>query len=330
MSHPVQRARRAGAALITGGLLALTAACGGAGAAPADTPDAAADTAFPRTVATARGEVTIPERPQRVVVLDTAELDSVTLLGITPVGAIPAHLSDAAEFPPHLQGVTRDTTVVGTSAEPQLDVIASLEPDLILSNQVRHDKIYEQLSLIAPTVLTETTGAPWKENLALHARALGQEERAAELLAAYEDRARRVGEAIVAANSGQAPTISVTRFMAGKIRMMQRANFPGSVLTDAGMARPPAQDAEEFDNEIGPELIDQADADAVFVTTAVSPEKTQKQATQASPLWAQMSAVRAGKVFEVKDEVWLSGIGVQAANLMLDDLATAFGVDAMR
>ncbi|WP_267460953.1 hypothetical protein [Pseudonocardia oceani] len=57
--------------------------------------------------------MTIPERPQCVVVLDTAELDSVILLGISPVGAIPAHMSDAAEFPPHLQRATRASTVVG-------------------------------------------------------------------------------------------------------------------------------------------------------------------------------------------------------------------------
>ncbi len=327
MSHPVIRTC---AALATAGLLALSAACGGGAAVPSAAPAAPVDAAFPRTVTTAKGEVTIPKRPERVVVLDTAELDSVTLLGITPVGAIPAHLSDAAEFPAHLRAATRGTTIVGTSVEPKLDVIASLRPDLILSSKVRHDKIYDQLSRIAPTVLTETTGAPWKANLALHARALGQEAKAAGLLADYEDRARRVGAAIVAANGGRAPTVSVTRFMAGKIRMMQRANFPGIVLADAGLARPPSQDAEEFDNEIGPELIDQADADAVFVTTAVSPEKSQKQAAQSSPLWAQMSAVRGGKVFDVKDEIWLSGIGVQAAHLILDDLAAAFGVDPMR
>jgi iron complex transport system substrate-binding protein len=315
MPRPARRAvRTVAAALLTTGLLALTVACGGGGSAGGGLiPDAPADPAFPRTVATAKGDVSIPARPERVVVLDTAELDSVTLLGITPVGAIPAHLSDAAEFPAYLQEATRGTTVVGTSAEPKLDLIASLQPDLILSNKVRHDKIYDQLAQIAPTVLTETTGASWKENLALHAKALGEEAKAADLLAAYETRARKVGEAITAANGGQAPTVSVTRFMAGKIRMYQKANFSGVVLADTG-----------------PELIDQANADAVFVTTAVSPEKTQKQATQSSPLWAQMPAVKNGKVFEVKDEIWMAGIGVQAANLVLDDLAKAFDVPDLR
>lgn len=322
-----RRISRALGALVAAGTIVLTAACGGAGSGPEGGPS---DPGYPRTIPTAKGDVTLPAKPKRVVVLDTAELDSVTALGVTPVGAIPPHLSDGDGFPAYLEDKLAGTKVVGTSTEPRLDVITSLQPDLILSNKVRHDKIYDQLSAIAPTILTETTGFPWKANLAVHAQALGKEKEAQAAVSAYEARAKKVGSAIVAENDGRAPTVSVTRFMAGKIRMYQKANFSGVVLADAGMARPPSQNADEFDNEISPELIDRADADLVFVTSAVSPEKTQKQAVEASPLWAQMRAVRGGKVVDVKDEVWMSGIGVQAAQLVLDDLARAAGVPAQR
>lgn len=318
-------------ALIAAGAVALTASCGGsAGTHGTSSTGTPSDGSFPRTVATAKGDVTIPKKPERVVVLDTAELDSVTLLGVTPVGAIPPHLSDGSNFPAYLQSKLTGTQDVGTSAEPKLDVIASLKPDLILSNKVRHDKIYDQLSKIAPTVLTETTGFPWKANLAVHAKALGKEQEADTALKGYEDRAKKIGAEIVAKNDGKVPTVSVTRFMAGKIRMYQKANFSGVVLSDMGLARPESQNADKFDNEISPELIDKADADALFLTTAVSPEKTQQQAVEASPLWTQMTAVKTGKVFPVKDETWMSGIGVQAAQLVLDDLSTAFGVDPQR
>jgi iron-siderophore transport system substrate-binding protein len=314
-------------ALVAAGLVALTAACGGAapsGGVPAGDPGMG----FPRTIATAKGDVTIPKKPERVVVLDTAELDSVTLLGITPVGAIPPHLSSGEAFPAYLKDKLAGTTPVGPSDSPKLELIASLKPDLILSNKVRHDKLYDQLSKIAPTVLTETTGFPWKQNLAVHAAALGKEAEAQSALQAYEARAKRIGDAIIAKNGGRAPTVSVTRFMAGKIRLYQKSSFSGVILADAGMARPPSQNADEFDNEISPELIDMADADTVFVTTAVSPERTQQKAVEASALWTRMNAVRNGRVFPVPDETWMSGIGVQAANLVLDDLARAHGVDA--
>ena len=324
-----RRIARVLGALLAAGAVALTAACGGGNQATSGS-GGEADASFPRTIATAKGDVTLPKKPERVVVLDTAELDSVTLLGITPVGAIPPHLADSEAFPAYLKDKLNGTKEVGTSAEPKLDLIASLKPDLILTNKVRHDKIYDQLSKIAPTVMTETTGFPWKANLAVHAQALGKEKEAQAALAAYEARAKNLGSAIVAKNGNKVPTVSVTRFMAGKIRMYQKSNFSGVMLADMGMARPASQNADKFDNEISPELIDQADADALFVTTAVSPDKTQKRAVEASPLWAQLNAVKTGKVFNVKDEVWMSGIGVQAANLVLDDLAAAFGVDPQR
>ncbi|TDD49912.1 ABC transporter substrate-binding protein [Saccharopolyspora elongata] len=320
-----RRIVRTAGALVAAGLVALTAACGGAapnGAAPAAEPG----TGFPRTIATAKGEVTIPKKPERVVVLDTAELDSVTLLGITPVAAIPPHLSTGEAFPAYLRDKLGDTALVGPSDSPKLELIASLKPDLILTSRVRHDALYDQLARIAPTVMTETTGFPWKQNLAMHAAALGKEAEAQAALQAYEARAKRIGDAIIAKNGGTAPTVSVTRFMAGKIRLYQKSNFSGVVLADAGMARPPSQNADEFDNEISPELIDMADADTVFVTTAVSPEKTQQKAVESSALWTRMNAVRNDRVFPVPDETWMSGIGVQAANLVLDDLAGAYGV----
>jgi ABC-type Fe3+-citrate transport system substrate-binding protein len=40
------------------------------------------------------GETEIPDRPERVVVLDTGELDSMVALGIVPVGAVRAPVEE--------------------------------------------------------------------------------------------------------------------------------------------------------------------------------------------------------------------------------------------
>ncbi|WP_347566613.1 ABC transporter substrate-binding protein [Streptomyces griseocarneus] len=82
--------------------------------------------------------------------------------------------------------------------------------------------------------------------------------------------------------------------------------------------------------EVSPERIDQADADMVFVTVADDPKKTQQDAVQENPLWKGLGAVKNGKVFQVPDETWMSGIGVQAAGHVLDDIAKAAGVDALK
>ncbi|MGW2250466.1 ABC transporter substrate-binding protein [Kitasatospora sp. NPDC001660] len=282
---------------------------------------------FPRSVKHAAGTAEIKSEPKRVVVLDSGELDDVTLLGITPVGAVSPHMKTEGGFPNYLADKIKDTKDVGPMNEPNLELIASLKPDLILSSKVRHAKVYDQLNAIAPTVLAETTGFPWKENLALYAQALGKEDEAKKALADYEARAKKLGEEIKAKNGGAMPTASVVRFVPGPTRLYAKSSYSGVVLKDVGLARPASQDVDKNIVEVSAEQINQADADLVFVTTADDPSKTKEGEVQQTPVWQGLNAVKNNKVFTVPDETWMSGIGVQAADAMLVDIAKAMGVE---
>ncbi|NUR31959.1 MAG: iron-siderophore ABC transporter substrate-binding protein [Catenulispora sp.] len=290
----------------------------------ADAPAAA----FPRSVKHAMGTAEIKTQPKRVVVLDSGELDDVTLLGIKPVGAVSPHLKSEGGFPSYLKDKIGGTVDVGPMTEPNLELITSLKPDLILTSKVRHEKIYSKLNAIAPTVMAETTGFPWKANLALYAQALGKESEAKAAVAQYEARAAKLGEAIKAKNNGKLPTVSVVRFVAGPTRLYQKSSFSGVVLKDVGLPRPPAEDVDQLMLEISPEQIGKADADLVFVTTSDDPSKTKETEVQGTSVWKDLPAVKEHRVFTVPDETWMSGIGVQAADQMLLDIAKATGVEA--
>ncbi|WP_312866152.1 iron-siderophore ABC transporter substrate-binding protein [Streptomyces boluensis] len=208
--------------------------------------------------------------------------------------------------------------------------IASLKPDLILSSKVRHEKVYDKLNAIAPTVFTETTGGPWKENLAVHAKALGMEKEAAAELKSYEKQAKALGEAIDKKYKGKTPSASVVRFIAGPTRLYQKSAYSGVVLEDIGLERPKSQSSEDPEvsmKDVSPEQIDKAEADLVFVTLADAPEKTKQKDVTSNPVWKGLKAVKNDKVFTVPDETWMSGIGVQAARHMLADVAKATGVE---
>jgi len=281
---------------------------------------------FPRSVKHAMGTAVIKSQPKRIVVLDSGELDDVTLLGITPVGAVSPHLKSEGGFPSYLKDEIKGTVDVGPMTEPNLELIASLKPDLILTSKVRHEKIYPQLNAIAPTVMAETTGYPWKANLALYAQALGKESEAKSALTAYEARAAKLGDSIKAKNNGTMPTVSVVRFVAGPTRLYEKASFSGTVLTDVGLTRPPATAADQMMLEVSAEQVGKADADMVFVTTSDDPTKTKETEVQGTSVWKDLPAVKQNRVYNVADETWMSGIGVQAADLMLADIAKAAGV----
>jgi iron complex transport system substrate-binding protein len=296
--------------------LTLTA-CGGAdeagSAAPSTTP---ADAAFPRTVEHAMGTTELAERPERVVVLDTGELDSLLSLDVTPVGAVTTDVSDG--FLSYLVDGAADVEVVGTIAEPNLEAIAALAPDLILSNKVRHEDLYEQLSQIAPTVFAERVGAVWKDNLRLAAEALGLEEEAETRLLEYEDRAVALGESL---GDPAGTTVSAVRFVEGVVRVYTPQSFLGTVLTDTGLAQLtlPTDRTPAF-TELSTEQLTSADADIVLFSSYGGAEDSGEAAVVAGPLWPRLGAVADGRAYAVEDDVFFTGIGLTAANLIVEDL----------
>jgi iron complex transport system substrate-binding protein len=306
----------------------LLAGCGGAG--PPDPASSAAKPAagssFPRTITHDKGTTVIPAKPQRIVALDNSLVEAVVLLKRPLVGGISSY-RDLKGFPPYLGTAVKDTKEVGPMESPDLEAIAALKPDLIVSATVRHDALYDELSKIAPTVFVKTTGPQWQENVATLGRVLGAETEATTVLAAYKGRAKKVGDAINA-KAGN-PTISIVRFLDGPTRLMQKATFIGSILTDAGLARPKSQDVDGFALEVGEEEIRQADGGHIFVTS-FSGGKAAKERFERNPLWNQLKGVKAGHVHDVPDEIWMTSVSVQGAQLVLDDLATTFGVDAAR
>lgn len=208
--------------------------------------------------------------------------------------------------------------VVGTIAEPNLEEIAALQPDLILSNKVRHQEIYGQLSQIAPTVFAEKIGAAWKDNFLLAGEALGLEEAAADSLAEYEAAAADLGESI---GDPGGTTVSAMRFVEGTVRVYTPASFIGTVLADIGLDQLelPVQDVPTF-AELSPEELTRADADVVLYSSYGAAEDSGETAALAGPLWSRLGAVRADRAVAVEDDVFFTGIGLTAARLQVEDL----------
>ncbi|MBT2478870.1 ABC transporter substrate-binding protein [Streptomyces sp. ISL-94] len=330
-----RRPGRIAAAALTAALAFSLAACGGGsgdGKAASDASDkpAAADSGFPRTITHDKGATEVKTKPKRVVALDNSLVEAVVALDTPLVGGIGSY-RDQKGFPAYLGDAVKETKDVGPLDSPNLEAIAALKPDLIVSATVRHADLYDQLSKIAPTVFVKTTGPIWKENITFLGQALGQEEKAKAKLTAYETRAKKIGDAINAQGGGSGdggkPTLSVTRFVDGPTRIYLPKTFSGIILADMGLTRPENQrDTEKFNIEISEEQIQQADADHIFLTTFSGGEERKKKFT-ANPLWQRLNAVQKGNVHEVDDATWMTSVSLQGADMVLDDLAKTFKVD---
>jgi iron complex transport system substrate-binding protein len=273
----------------------------------------AAPGVFPRTLTHANGETTLEKKPTRVVVLDTGELDDVVTLGVTPVGM--ATTEGANPVPTYLADKVKDVPSVGTIQDLNLEAIAALKPDLILGSKLRADKLYKQLSSIAPTVFSIRPGFPWKENFLLAGKSLGEEDKATKALNDYQSEA----DALKADVKGD-PKISLVRFLPGKIRLYANKSLIGVILKDAGLARPENQNIDELAAEISAENIEQGDADWIFYSSYGDPSATGETSVVEGAVWPKLGAVKAGHAKAVNDDVWFLGLGPTGAQLILKDL----------
>ena len=132
-------------------------------------------------------EVEVPYSPERVVVLDLANLDILDNLGLGDhiVGAPTITL-------PYIQSYNETLPIVGSVKTPDLEAVMACEPDLILMGG-RMAEYYDELNEIAVTLrLTTTSDDGLVEAIRANAKTIGaifgEGEQVDALLAQYDAR----------------------------------------------------------------------------------------------------------------------------------------------
>ncbi len=154
-----------------------------------------AEDAFPVTIKTGLGDVTIEKQPQRVVTWGWSAQDVALDLGVVPVG-IPFFAYGGGDdgVLPWTEAFIKEKglempTVLPDASEPPIEVIAGLRPDLILAPYSGITPAeYEVLSEIAPVVAYPETPwfASWQQVVEITGQALGKSAEAAALIAETE------------------------------------------------------------------------------------------------------------------------------------------------
>lgn len=275
-----------------------------------------------RVIEHAMGKTEIKGTPQKVVILTNEGTEALLALGVKPVGAVKSWTGDP--FYEHISAEMEGVQVVGTESQVNLEAIAALQPDLILGNKMRQEKVYPQLSAIAPTVFSDTLRGQWKPNFELYAQALGKEEEGKKVIADFDQRIEEFKTQFADKLDLQ---VSVVRFMAGKTRLYYKDTFTGVIFEQIGLARPAAQDKPEFADEITKERTPEMEGDILFYFTYDTGDgeaNKNEQEWLKDPLFQNLNVVKNNRAFKVNDATWNTAGGVKAANILLDDLTKIY------
>ncbi|OME80617.1 ABC transporter substrate-binding protein [Paenibacillus sp. FSL A5-0031] len=279
-----------------------------------------------RVITHAMGETKIEGKPTRIVVLSNEGTEALLALGIKPVGAVKSWTGDP--WYDHIKADMEGVTVVGEESQPNIELIASLKPDLIIGNKLRQEKVYDQLKAIAPTVFSETLRGAWQSNFMLYADAIGKKADGEKIIADYDNRAADFKSK---AGDKLNQKVSVVRFMAGKTRIYLEDTFTGIAFSKLGITRPDNQKYKDtFVEEITKERLPEVDADMLFYFTYETGDgkgtKMEEEMLK-DPLWQSLQVVKNNKAIRVSDAIWNTAGGVIAANLMLDELYKIYEIN---
>ena len=271
-----------------------------------------------RVIEHAMGKTEIKGEPKRVVVLTNEGTEALLVLGVKPVGAVQSWTGKP--WYKHIEKDMQGVENLGQESQVNLEAIAALKPDLIIGNKMRHEKIYAQLSQMAPTVYSDTLRGEWKENFQFYAKVLDKEKQGKELVDKFDERVKNIAKT---AGDKLKTEISIVRFMPGKTRIYLGDTFSGTILKEIGFNRPATQKGNDFVLEIGKERLKEADGDVLFYFTY---ETGNGEGSAREKEWIEDSLFKSlkvsqnGKVHKVSDEIWNTAGGIKAANLMLDDI----------
>lgn len=278
--------------LVAGAAVAVSA-CGSDGSGDGAAA-AGGDGAYPVTLTTRHGDVTIASAPRRIVALDGATADEVISLGAGE--ALVAVASDPATFAgtyPWLVDEVADIVdgeMVSPSGEVNVEAVAAAEPDAIIAQSwlVSDRAVFDQLSDVAPVVIPESSAVnvDWDQRLQSTATALGATDAAERLIADAKAEYAEVGAAV--------PDIGSRTYQFVRADPDGWGFGNGSMLELFGLKPAANQDNTQGGPSLSKERTSALDADVLGVW-APTPEL--RAGLDADPLFQALPAVEGGTVF---------------------------------
>jgi iron complex transport system substrate-binding protein len=285
---------------------------GSSGDGAAATEGAASDGEFPTTVEHRYGATDVPAEPERVVTVGFSDQDTVLAFGVAPVAVTDWYGDYPHATWPWAQDELGDAEpeVLNEGAftgEQDFDYerIAGLEPDLIIGLYTgMTEEEYDTLSQIAPTVAPSGDypdwGMPWQETTRMVGQALGQPDRAEELI---DDVEAQFAEAAAEHPEFEGVEMVVAEMFEPGSTFARSATDPRTVfMTSLGFVLPDdiAELAGDEDGaDISDEQMNLLDRDLLVWNVGFEPEL--RSQIEAKPLYRRLDVVREGRSLFIDD-----------------------------
>jgi ABC-type Fe3+-citrate transport system substrate-binding protein len=265
-----------------------------------------------RAIQHGMGETKILGTPERIVVLEIAYLDALASLGITPIGV--ADSEDSSTITEAVRKNIGEYTSVGAPEEPNLEVISSLKPDLIIADLSQHEAIYEELVNIAPTIVLGGSSEEYQgiiDDFSLIAQVVGKMNEAQKVLDEHFKQIEEMVAKIPPDESRVLMSIAVTE------EESHIDSSIGSLLGSIGFNY--AFGLESQGSHVSLDEVAELNPEVLFIVKGSGSQPIINE-WKSNPLWQGIHAVQNGAVYEIDSAYWLGTKGLITSEVILEEV----------
>ncbi|HIU64927.1 MAG TPA: ABC transporter substrate-binding protein [Candidatus Avacidaminococcus intestinavium] len=260
--------------------------------------------------------VVIPEKPQRVIILNPSNIEIYYAAGGTTI-AKPLSTSYNAELKEKLASLPE----TGIIHSPNLEKILSLQPDLIIGTDVPyHHAIIPPLEAAGIPILINSINS--YEDVLRTLDLFGQ-------LAGTESSAQQKKEAVMAeykkvqtaAQNKQPPRSLIIFGAPNSFSMATKKSFSGNLVESLGGGNIADEVSDSYDAyvSLSMEYVTRKDPEVIFVITMGDADKaieSLRRDLRENPIWHDISAVRNNRIYQLPANLFTVNPGTQLAEAM--------------
>ena len=295
------------ATIICAFVLAATIGCGGG--APAEKPagGAAKSEAFATLKDDLGREVTLPKKPERIVVTSASFLEPLHAVGGDVVGR-----PDSKSLPDW----AKDKTSIGRVYNVDLEKLLSCAPDLVIANKGMNEKLLQSLEInnIPCLVVDMKNYEEVKNEVRIFAGVTGEKEKGDALIQSMDAKIKSIQDRLpkekrrvaILHSTSQGLSVQLDTSIAGSA-----AKMLGFVNVASGMtAMEGNPDAAPYSIET---LVEQ-NPEIIFVTSMGKIDEVKRgmdETIASNPAWQTIPAVKSGKMYYLSQEHFLLSPGIR-------------------
>ncbi len=253
-----------------------------------------------------------------IITASVETMEDAAALNIQPLGAVTV----GGEIPSYIApSLGKDVANVGDKFGPNVELVTTLTPDVILGSTKFDDDVTKNLEKIAPTINVSHVSENWKDNLKLLGTLSGKEEEADKLIADYETSLKETKEA--QPNIGDLKVV-ILRVRGGELCLYgENVYYNPMLYTDLGFKKPAEIDKVKGQETISVEQFSKINPDIVFVQFAKEENNGHENFIdnlKNDPIWQSMTAAKNDKVYyDIVDGGYQGGTYL-SKKVMLDAL----------